>query len=110
MVHARVRRFGSVAADTLGYRPEYARACSAVLNPQLHVRQHSVACDVPLHVRTLSDARSGTRHRRRDGLAVSRGGLGTVFLLFGSTALLAAIVVALFAVETKGRVLEEVSP
>lgn len=44
------------------------------------------------------------------GSLVSRGGLGTVFLLFGSTALLAAIVVALFAVETKGRVLEEVSP
>jgi putative MFS transporter len=44
------------------------------------------------------------------GSLVAAGGLGTVFLLFGSTVLLAAIIVAVFAVETKGRILEEVSP
>ncbi|MBK5959630.1 hypothetical protein CCR97_15655 [Rhodoplanes elegans] len=37
-------------------------------------------------------------------------GLGSVFLTFGVVALFAAVVVALFAIETKGRVLEEVSP
>jgi len=41
---------------------------------------------------------------------VASGDLGTVFLVFGLTVLLAAVVVALFAVETKGRLLEEVSP
>ena len=34
----------------------------------------------------------------------------TVFLLFGAVAAVAAVVTGLFAVETKGRVLEEASP
>ena len=38
------------------------------------------------------------------------GGLDNVFLAFGLIAAIAAVVTALFAVETKGRVLEEVSP
>ncbi len=38
------------------------------------------------------------------------GGLENVFLAFGSVALVACVIVAVFAVETKGRVLEEVSP
>jgi putative MFS transporter len=38
------------------------------------------------------------------------GGLGNVFLAFGVIAALAAVVTAAFAVETKNRVLEEVSP
>jgi putative MFS transporter len=38
------------------------------------------------------------------------GGLPSVFWMFASAALLAAIVTAAFAIETKGRVLEEVSP
>jgi MFS transporter, putative metabolite:H+ symporter len=38
------------------------------------------------------------------------GGLENVFLAFGLIAAVAAVVTALFAVETKGRVLEEVSP
>jgi MFS transporter, putative metabolite:H+ symporter len=33
-----------------------------------------------------------------------------VFLVFGAVAAVAAVVTALFAVETKGRVLEEASP
>jgi MFS transporter, putative metabolite:H+ symporter len=45
------------------------------------------------------------------GAAIGNGGgLGTVFLVFGCVALGASIVVALFAIETKSRVLEEVSP
>lgn len=38
------------------------------------------------------------------------GGLQSVFLMFASIAAIAAIITALFAVETKGRVLEEISP
>ena len=38
------------------------------------------------------------------------GGLENVFLAFGLIAAIAALVTALFAIETKGRVLEEVSP
>lgn len=38
------------------------------------------------------------------------GGLDSVFLAFGVIAAIAAIVTALFAVETKNRILEEVSP
>ena len=36
--------------------------------------------------------------------------LAAVFLVFGLVAAAAAVITALFAVETKGRVLEEVSP
>lgn len=38
------------------------------------------------------------------------GGLDNVFLAFGLIAAIACVVTALFAIETKGRVLEEVSP
>jgi putative MFS transporter len=38
------------------------------------------------------------------------GGISSVFLWFGVVAAIAAIITAAFAVETKGRVLEEVSP
>jgi len=38
------------------------------------------------------------------------GGLSSVFLAFGAVALVTAIVTALFAIETKKRLLEEVSP
>lgn len=44
------------------------------------------------------------------GLIVSRYSLPDAFLMFGGVAAFAAIVTSLFAVETKGRVLEEVSP
>jgi putative MFS transporter len=37
-------------------------------------------------------------------------GLGSVFVGFGVVAALAAVITALFAIETKGRVLEEISP
>jgi putative MFS transporter len=43
------------------------------------------------------------------GLIVG-GGLGRVFLVFALVAVVGAVVTGLFAVETKGRVLEEVSP
>jgi putative MFS transporter len=38
------------------------------------------------------------------------GGISSVFLWFSVVAAMAAIITAAFAVETKGRVLEEVSP
>jgi MFS transporter, putative metabolite:H+ symporter len=44
------------------------------------------------------------------GTVLARGSLGEVFLVFGLVVLIASIVVALFATETKGRVLEEISP
>ncbi len=44
------------------------------------------------------------------GSIIGSGGLGDVFLVFGGVALAACIVMAFFARETKGRVLEEISP
>jgi len=44
------------------------------------------------------------------GNVLTNGGLGDVFLMFGAVALVASIVVTLFATETKMRVLEEISP
>jgi len=44
------------------------------------------------------------------GTTIATGGLGDVFLVFGLVVLAACIVVALFATETKARVLEEISP
>ncbi len=42
--------------------------------------------------------------------AIVGSGLGKVFLMFAAVAVVGAIVTALFAVETKGRILEDVSP
>jgi putative MFS transporter len=44
------------------------------------------------------------------GYLVAHGGLAKVFLLFGSAGLIATMIVAFFAEETKGRVLEDISP
>ena len=44
------------------------------------------------------------------GILVADGGLKTVFLTFGLVALAASFTVGLFAIETKGRILEEISP
>jgi len=44
------------------------------------------------------------------GLLIQRGGLRPVFLGFAAMAAVAAVVLGFYAVETKGRVLEEVSP
>jgi putative MFS transporter len=44
------------------------------------------------------------------GSTVGSGNIGVAFLVFGLTALGACVVVALFATETKARVLEEISP
>ncbi|MDF2119935.1 MFS transporter [Roseiarcaceae bacterium H3SJ34-1] len=43
-------------------------------------------------------------------LVGTAGGLGTVFLLFGVVVLVAGVIVVAFGIETKGRVLEDVSP
>ena len=78
---------------------------------------------LPLYAGALSDARARARRRHRHRLAALRlddradrgrlydaGGLQSVFLTFAVVAALAAIITVVFAVETKGRVLEEVSP
>jgi putative MFS transporter len=44
------------------------------------------------------------------GTMVARSQLKSVFLAFGLVALAAALIVGFFAIETKGRVLEEISP
>jgi putative MFS transporter len=44
------------------------------------------------------------------GNTIGNGSIGNAFLVFGLVALAACIVVALFATETKARVLEEISP
>ena len=44
------------------------------------------------------------------GNTVGGGRIGDAFLVFGLVALVACVVVALFATETKARVLEEISP
>ncbi|HEX5279236.1 MAG TPA: MFS transporter [Micropepsaceae bacterium] len=44
------------------------------------------------------------------GMLVARSDLASVFLVFGLVALSAGLVVQLFAVETKSRILEEISP
>jgi putative MFS transporter len=44
------------------------------------------------------------------GNTVGSGSIGGAFLVFGLVALSASVVVALFAIETKSRVLEEISP
>jgi MFS transporter, putative metabolite:H+ symporter len=44
------------------------------------------------------------------GNTVGSGSIGSAFLTFGLVALVASVVVALFATETKSRVLEEISP
>ena len=44
------------------------------------------------------------------GTLVATGGLGTVFGLFGGVVLIAGVVMLFFGTETKGKVLEDVSP
>jgi putative MFS transporter len=44
------------------------------------------------------------------GLIVSKYSLSYVFAMFGVVALIGFVITALFATETKGRTLEEVSP
>jgi putative MFS transporter len=44
------------------------------------------------------------------GLILSRSGINSVFLMFGAFALVGGLVTLAFAVETRGRVLEELSP
>ena len=44
------------------------------------------------------------------GVLVARSDLASVFLVFGIVALTAALIVQLFAEETKSRILEEISP
>jgi len=44
------------------------------------------------------------------GAILPQAGLGTVFLVFGIAAVVGGVVAALFTLETRGRVLEDLSP
>ena len=44
------------------------------------------------------------------GAILPQAGLGTVFLVFGIAAVIGGVVAVLFTLETRGRVLEELSP
>jgi MFS transporter, putative metabolite:H+ symporter len=44
------------------------------------------------------------------GLILSHGGIGTVFLMFGLVSLAGAVVVVLMMIETRRKILEEISP
>ena len=44
------------------------------------------------------------------GFVVATGRLSTAFLLFGAVLMAASVITGLFGTETKGRVLEEISP
>jgi putative MFS transporter len=44
------------------------------------------------------------------GFTLSNSNVGIVFLMFGLVSLFGALVVALFTVETRGKILEVVSP
>jgi hypothetical protein len=44
------------------------------------------------------------------GLTVTDDGIGTVFLIFAASALLGTVICGIWGVETKRRILEEVSP
>ena len=44
------------------------------------------------------------------GFTLANSNVGVVFLLFGLVSLVGALVVALFTVETRGKILEQVSP
>ncbi|MDN5362476.1 MAG: hypothetical protein PWP70_1523, partial [Moorella sp. (in: firmicutes)] len=44
------------------------------------------------------------------GVIVSGYSLSLAFAMFGLAALIAAVITGIFAVETKGKVLEEISP
>ena len=44
------------------------------------------------------------------GFTLANSNVGVVFLLFGLISLVGALVVALFTVETRGKILEQVSP
>jgi len=44
------------------------------------------------------------------GVILANGSIGVVFMMLGLTAIIGALVIFLFAVETRGKVLEEISP
>jgi putative MFS transporter len=44
------------------------------------------------------------------GILLATANLGAVFLFFGAAAVVGAVVVFAFAIETRGRILEEISP
>ena len=79
-----------------------------VYTPELYpTRMRGFACGTAATMRNIGASISPTLC---SGLVLADYGISSVFLLFGLVPLIAATVVALFGIETKGRVLEEISP
>jgi len=127
------RRLWFALALPLGALPLLVLAYTGVANPVLVVVLATAStfclstCSVSLYVYTpelyptrMRGFATGTAATMRNigasispallGLVLADYGISSVFLLFGIVPLIGATVVALFGIETKGRVLEEISP
>ena len=113
-------RFSCAVVDRSGH----GRARAGAHDARLHVHQHALARALPLHRGALSDrvralgTSTATAWLRLAsilgpqivGVLIAGGGLGKVFLVFGLVVACASVTVALFATETRARVLEAISP
>jgi MFS transporter, putative metabolite:H+ symporter len=78
-----------------------------VYTPELYpTRMRGFACGTAATMRNIGASLSPTLV----GLVLGTYGISSVFLMLGLVPLIAATTVALFGIETKGRVLEEISP
>ena len=78
-----------------------------VYTPELYpTRMRALGCGGGATVRNIA----GTLGPTLVGVVLAAHGVSSVFLMLGVVPLVASVVVALFGVETKGRVLEEISP
>ncbi len=78
-----------------------------VYTPELYpTRMRALGCGAGATVRNIA----GTLGPTFVGLVLAGYGVSSVFLMLGLVPFVAAAVVAIFGIETKGRVLEEVSP
>jgi len=78
-----------------------------VYTPELYpTRMRALGCGGGATVRNIAGSLGPTLL----GIVLATHGVSSVFLMLGVVPLVAAAVVALFGIETKGRVLEEISP
>ncbi len=78
-----------------------------VYTPELYpTRMRALGCGAGATVRNIA----GTLGPTLLGIVLAGYGVSAVFLMLGVVPLVASVVVALFGIETKGRVLEEISP
>jgi MFS transporter, putative metabolite:H+ symporter len=78
-----------------------------VYTPELYpTRMRGFACGTAATMRNIGASLSPTLV----GLVLGTYGISSVFLMLGLVPFIAATTVALFGIETKGRVLEEISP